>query len=331
MARIKYSAIVGSLGQNVDRFVAEGYKEDSEIRFGFENEVDALAGLGCLDALDIYYAEEGINSDAEATNAVLDRYGLVISSTFTNLFGRRKWKNGSLSSTDEKIRQAAIELCKKNSDFNKKLKGTPPMTLWLGQDGFDYPFQTDYGKSWMNLIDSVQQVCDHNPEVMVTLEAKPREPRNRTIVDTVANSLLMCEKIDRKNVGVSIDMGHIWNVQQNIAQTVALASEFGRLVTMHANDNYGVWDDDMIAGTIHHTEYLEMFYFLKKYEYDGNIAVDIFPYRENTLGCTKETVLNLKKFEALVDMIGMDRLGELIAEGDPVKTSEFMRETIYRI
>ena len=112
MAKIKYSAIVGSLGQNVDRFVAEGYKEESEIRFGFENEVDALAGLGCLDALDIYYAEEGINSDADATNAVLDKYGLVISSTFTNLFGRRKWRNGSLASTDEKIRQAAIELCK---------------------------------------------------------------------------------------------------------------------------------------------------------------------------------------------------------------------------
>ena len=331
MAKIKYSAIVGSLGQNVDRFLAEGYKEDAEMRFGFENEVDALAGLGCLDALDIYYAEEGINSDADATNEVMDKYGLVISSTFLNVFGRRKWKDGSLSSTDEAVRQEAIALAKKNSDFNAKLKGVPPMNLWLGQDGFDYPFQTDYGKSWMNLIDSVQQICDHNPEVMVTLEAKPREPRNRTIVDTVANSLLMCEKIDRKNCGVAIDMGHIWNVQQNVAQTIALASEFGKLVTMHANDNYGVWDDDMIAGTIHHMEYLELMYFLKKYDYDGYIAVDIFPYRENTLGCTKETVLNLKKFEALVDMIGMEKLGEIVAEGDPVKMSEFIRETIYRI
>ena len=110
-----------------------------------------------------------------------------------------------------------------------------------------------------------------------------------------------------------------------------MTGEFGKLVTMHANDNYCVWDDDMIAGTIHHTEYLEMFYFLKKYGYDGYIAVDIFPYRENTLGCTKETVLNLKKFEALVDMIGMEKLGAIIEEGDPVKTSEFMRETIYRI
>ena len=331
MAKIKYSAIVGSLGQNVDRFLAEGYKEESEMRFGFENEVDALAGLGCLDALDIYYSEEGINSDADATNAVMDKYGMVISSTFLNVFGRRKWKNGSLASTDEKIRQEAIALAKKNSDFNAGLKGVPPLNLWLGQDGFDYPFQTDYGRSWMNLIDSIQQICDHNPDVMITLEAKPREPRNRTIIDTVANSLLMCEKVGRKNVGVAIDMGHIWNVQQNVAQTIALASEFGRLVTMHANDNYGVWDDDMIAGTIHHMEYLELMYFLKKYEYDGYIAVDIFPYRENTLGCTKETVLNLKKFESLVDMIGMDKLEEIIREADPVKCSEFMRETIYRI
>ena len=59
--------------------------------------------------------------------------------------------------------------------------------------------------------------------------------------------------------------------------------------------------------------------------------MDIFPYRENTLGCTKETVLNLKKFEALVDLIGMEKLGGIVAEGDPVKMSEFLRETIYRI
>ena len=67
MAKIKYSAIVGSLGQNCDRFLREGYKYPEEIKGSFQEEVDALAGLGVLDALDLYYAEEGINSDAAAT------------------------------------------------------------------------------------------------------------------------------------------------------------------------------------------------------------------------------------------------------------------------
>ena len=40
-----------------------------------------------------------------------------------------------------------------------------------------------------------------------------------------------------------------------------------------------------------------MCYYLKKIDYQGYLAADLFPYREDTLGCTKETVLNLKKYE----------------------------------
>ena len=73
-----------------------------------------------------------------------------------------------------------------------------------------------------------------------------------------------------------------------------------------------------------------MFYYLKKINYDGYIAVDIFPFRESTLGCTSETVLNLKKFEELVDMAGLDRIEALIASGDPTQYTKFLRENIYR-
>lgn len=330
MAKIKYSAIVGTLGQNVDRFLAEGYKEDSEIQNGFENEVKALAELGVLDGLDFYYAEEGINSDSKAMNEILEKYHLKAASTFANVFGRRKWKNGSITCSDDKIRREAVELCKKAVDFNAGLNDRPPMNLWLGQDGFDYPFQTDYAKAWKNLVESVQEICDYQPDITVTLEAKVREPRNRCIVDTVANALLMCQAVDRPNCGLAIDIGHVWQAQQNVAQTVALAGIFDKVVTMHANDNYNMWDDDLIAGTIRAAEYLEMFYFLKKINYNGFIAVDIFPFRENTLGCTKETVLNLKKFESIVDEIGMDKIEYVINEGDPVKYSEFLRQNLYK-
>ena len=330
MAKIKYSAIVGSLGQNVDRFLREGYKYPEEIKNSFQEEVDALAGLGVLDALDLYYAEEGVNSDPNAVNELMDKYGLVISSTFPNLFGERRWQNGSLTNTDPAVREAAIELCKKAMDFNAGLKGDAPITLWLGQDGFDYPLQVDYAKQFDDLADAIRQLADYRPDVRITLEAKIREPRNRCVIDTVSTALLYCKEVDRPNVGLAIDVGHIWQAQQNVGQTIALAAKMGKLWTMHMNDNYTAWDDDMIAGSVHHIEYIEMFYYLKKYEYDGYMAVDIFPYRDNTLGCTKETVLNLKKFEALVDVIGMDRLGEVIAEGDATKMTRLIRESIFK-
>ena len=68
---------------------------------------------------------------------------------------------------------------------------------------------------------------------MITLEAKIREPRNRCIVDTVANALLFCEEAGRKNCGIAVDIGHTLQAGQNIAQNIMLADYFGRLVTMH--------------------------------------------------------------------------------------------------
>ena len=308
----------------------EGYKYPEEIKNSFQEEVDALAGLGVLDALDLYYAEEGINSDPNAVNELMDKYGLIISSTFPNLFGERRWQNGSLTNRDPAVREKAIELCKKAMDFNAGLKGDAPITLWLGQDGFDYPLQVDYMKQFDDLVDAIRQLADYRPDVRITLEGKVREPRNRCIIDTVSTALLYCKEVDRPNVGLAIDLGHVWQAQQNVAQTVSLAAKMGKLWTMHVNDNYNIWDDDMIAGTVRHIEYIEMFYYLKKYEYDGYMAVDIFPYRDDTLRCTKETVLNLKKFESLVDVIGMDNLGEVIASGDAPRMSRLIRENIYK-
>ena len=209
MAKIKYSAIVGSLGQNCDRFLREGYKYPEEIKGSFEEEVAALAGLGVLDALDLYYAEEGVNSDAGKVNEIFGKYGLAVSSTFPNVFGERRWQNGSLTNADPAVRQEAINLCKKAMDFTGGLEGDVPMNLWLGQDGFDYPLQVDYEKQFDDLADAIRQLADYRPDVKITLEAKIREPRNRTIIDTVSTALLYCQVVDRPNVGVAIDIGHI--------------------------------------------------------------------------------------------------------------------------
>ena len=330
MGKIKYSAIVGSLGQNCDRFMGVGYKYPHEIKETFQEEVQALVDLGVLDALDFYYAETGINSDADAINELFDKHNLIIGETFPNLFGERRWQNGSLTSTDKELRRTAIDLCKKNMDFNAKLKGDVPMNLWLGQDGFDYSLQVDYGRQFQDLRDAIRELADYRPDVKITLEAKVREPRNRTIIDTVSTALLYCMEVDRPNVGLAIDIGHVWQVQQNVAQTIALANQYNKLWIMHVNDNYNMWDDDLIAGTVRTIEYIEMFYYLKKYGYEGCLSVDIFPYRDSTLGCTKETILNLKKFEELVDVIGMDKLEACINEGDATKMSQLIRESIYK-
>ena len=134
-------------------------------------------------------------------NEILSDSGFVASSVLPLLFGERKWQKGSLSAADPQIRKQAMEQIKQNIDFNARLIGNPSVDLWLGQDGFDYPMQTNYSKQWDYFINNVRELADYNPDIKLTLEGKIREPRNRSLVDTTMTALMMCMEIDRDNVG----------------------------------------------------------------------------------------------------------------------------------
>ena len=330
MNTVKYSAIVGSLGQTSDRFMKVGYKDPDKTYVEFEDVIDRLAETGELGGVDLYQAPTGPLSDPDIVNAILVKNGLEVSSVLPNVFGGREWQHGSITAQDAQTRKDAMALIRQNIDFNAKLVGTPSVNLWLGQDGFDYPLQTNYSKQYDYLVKSVRELADYNPNVKLTLEGKIREPRNRCVVDTTLSALLMCMEIDRDNVGVAIDTGHVFYAQQNVAQNIEVAARYGKLFMMHVNDNYNLWDDDMIAGSLRYTEYIEMFYALRKVKYNGFMAIDIFPYREDSIISTSESVKNMRKMDEAVDLIGFDRLAELIEEGDPNKTTAAVREAIFK-
>ena len=327
---MKYSAIIGSLGQTCDRFMKCGYKDPAVDNVEFPDVIKNLEKMQVLRGADLYQAPTGALSDPDTVNEILTASGLEASSVLPLVFGERRWQKGSISAADPDVREQAMKLIKQNIDFNAKLVGDPSVDLWLGQDGFDYPLQTNYSKQWDYLIKNVRELADYNPKIKLTLEGKIREPRNRCLVDTTMTALLMCMEIDRPNVGVAIDTGHVFYAQQSVAQNIEVAARYGRLFMMHANDNYNLWDDDMIVGSLRLTEYIEMFYSLRKVGYDGFISVDIFPYREDQYESTRESVLNMQKYNEAIDTIGFEKVGEMIEEGDPNKMVKTIREAIFK-
>lgn len=321
--KFKYSAITGSLNQVSDRFVPGGYKTV----LTFEEIVENLAALKVLEGAELCYSTEGIESDAAAVKEILNKYNLAPSFVNSPLFGHKKWMYGSLSAADYAVRKEAIDVVFKLLDFTRDV-GCDGINLWLGQDGFDYVFQTDYKKQWENLIESLRICSDYNPDIKLTLEPKLREPRNRSLIDTTPTALLMCMEADRKNVGVTIDLGHVLQAGQNMAQNVEIALKYDRLFNIHVNDNYGSWDDDMIVGSVHLMEYLELFYSLKKYGYDKWLSVDIFPYRERQFEAARECILYMEKFREKIDIMGVDKLSDIISTGDACAALKFIRETV---
>jgi xylose isomerase len=330
MGKVKYSAIIGSLGQTCDRFMPSGYKDPNLDAVEFRDVIKSLEKMKVLKGADLYQAPTGALSDPDTVNEILRGAGFEASSVLPLLFGERRWAKGSLSACDAGVRKAAMTLVKQNIDFNARLIGSPSVNLWLGQDGWDYPLQTDYKKQWTYLVDNIRELADYNPKIKLTLEGKIREPRNRCFIDTTPTALLLCMEIDRPNVGVAIDFGHVFQSQQNVAQNIEIAARYNRLFMLHANDNYNMWDDDMIVGSLRLTEYIEMFYSIRKVGYDGFISVDIFPYREDAYEATRQSVLNMQKYDQMIDLIGFDKLGDVIKNGDPCEMVRVVRESVFR-
>jgi hypothetical protein len=48
---------------------------------------------------------------------------------------------------------------------------------------------------------------------------------------------------------------------ENVAEAAVMLSMYGdKLFHLHFNDNYRFWDDDMIVGSVHFVEYVELLF-----------------------------------------------------------------------
>ena len=102
--------------------------------------------------------------------------GLGINGFAMRYYTNPAFKLGAFTNPDKKIRQEAIDLTKKGIDVARQ-SNSNLMTLWLGQDGFDYGFQADYKKLWQDEIDGIREVALHDKECQISIEYKPNEPR----------------------------------------------------------------------------------------------------------------------------------------------------------
>ena len=111
---------------------------------------------------------------------------------------------GAFTHPDPAVRRAAIDLTKRGIDACAAMGGQL-MTLWMGQDGFDYAFQADYGRMWDDTVAAIAEVADHNPAIDIAIEYKPNEPRAYALMPDMATTLLAMEEVGRANTGVTLD------------------------------------------------------------------------------------------------------------------------------
>jgi D-apiose isomerase len=318
---IKISVGIWFLGATSDRFVKKGYRgADTTIEERFE----MVGSIEDARGLEMHYPSEVTDDNYKALKLLADDLGLEIVQFCPHLWIDPKYKFGQFTNSNPKLRREALDLVKRTTDLAQYMQAHV-MVYWPAQDGYDYPFQINYREALDHLVENLASWCDYNPQQKVVIEYKAWEPRSRILLPTIGHCMTLVNEINRPNLGVNIDMGHAFMMKENLAESISLASRYNKLFHTHWNDNWKLFDDDIIAGTVNLWETLEALYWLEEWGYDGWFGLDLFPYREDPAQVVEETIKNLKFGYELLERVPRQELRDVMQSYDAIRIAQLMR------
>jgi len=323
MRDIRVSCGIWFLGATSDRFVKAGYRPDKTIveRFNLAALIPGVKGL------EMHYPTEVTDANYKELKKLADDLGLKIVQFCPHLWVDPKFKFGQFTNPDARLRQEALDLAKRTTDLAQFMEAEI-MVYWPAQDGYDYPFQIDHRQRLDNMVENLTAWADHIPGQKVVVEYKAWEPRARIMLPTIGHCMTIVNEINRPNMGVNIDMGHAFMMKENLAESISLCCRYNKLFHTHWNDNWKLFDDDVIVGTINLWETIEALFWLDEWEYDGWFGLDLFPYREDPAQVVAESIRNLEFGYELLDRVPRDEIRDVFRTSDAIKISQLMRRML---
>ena len=296
--KLNVDAHLWCLGTYAERYVPGGYYENMSP----DQQLEVMSKIEGLTGLFTFYPLAPLPNDPDKVTEKLANYNLKVSNIAVECWGDRKWKHGSFCTNEKNIRKQNIELSKEAIDFAKAVNADSVL-LWPAHDGFDYPFQVDYRDGWKNMVETFQEIADHDRTVKLAIEPKSKDPRQKQYVSNIGKTMMLINDIGYDNVGAAIDVGHSFMAQESIAESVVILDSHNRLTQIHLNENYKDSDPDMIFGTINFWEILEFFYYLNKTDYQGWSAIDIIAPRDDRVKSLKLGVKLIWKYQKMAEKL----------------------------
>jgi xylose isomerase len=291
---MKVSAGLWILDVFGERYVPSGYWDPMDL----QTQLEILSNIKGLDGLGVIYPTHPLPNDPDKLLRILGEHNLKVGDITVDNYAHRKWRHGAFSTNEAYIRKENIKLCKECIDFAAEIPGTI-VTLWPAHDGFDYPFQAGYRDEWQNMVESLREICAHNPKVRIAVEYKQKDPRQRQLLSNVGKTMMLIHDIGMENLTAALDTGHALMSQESLAESVVILNMHNRLGTMHFNDNYRDADPDLVFGALAFWDNLEMFYYLNKIGYQGWSEIDITSSRDDRVQSARLVVKMVRTYEKL--------------------------------
>jgi len=319
---MKQGVIIGFLGKTQDRF--SEYQKSATTR-------DKLEIVGKIDGFDgvemVFPYETG---DPVETRKLMDEFSLSFAAINVNIKKEVEWVPGALTRPDKGIRDRAVTMIKKAKDYAKKV-GAPHVTCCPLSDGYDVLFQVDYRKAWIYMVETVGEAADYLPEIPLYIEPKYSETRVHCQLDSTAKGLLLLKEIGNANTGITIDMGHSLQSQENPAQALVTIYESGFGAYIHTNDNDTKADWDLVGASRHFLHYVELMFWAQQCNYDKYFTTDASPRIFNVVEFfNRHSEITIGAYN-LAKSLNHNQILDMMKEEDFNGLMKLVNKKIYRI
>ncbi len=283
--------------------------------------ISAAGQVSGIGAADLNYPDHFSEHTPEFLKSLLRDNGMILNGLAMRYYSRPEFSGGAFTNPDRSVRRDAIDLTRCAIDTLAKMDGKL-LTLWLGQDGFDYPFQASYRTLWDDTVSALVELAEHNPQIDLAIEYKPSDPRAFALLSDVASTLLMVRNCGKENIGITLDFAHSLMAGEMPAYSAHLIGRHAKLLGVHLNDGYRLRDDGLMVGTANPAPTVELFVELFRIRYQGAIYFDTFPDLTG-IDPIEEARANIRQCE----MLG--RKAECLA-GDPDLETAISRQDAVR-
>lgn len=318
---IKQAIITGFMGKLRDRF-CEYHEERTPVE-----KIAAVARVKGARGVEIIFPYDC--EDMEGIKNALGEHNLGVAAVNANIKAEPDFVSGSSSVNSKQIRDSAIQIIRGAMDAAAEL-GADKVTCCPLSDGYDYLFQVDYRQAWKQMVSTFKEAAGHRGDIRLFLEYKGSEPRVQCFLDSAAKTICMIHAINEPNLGVTMDVGHALLVGETPAETICLLQTTGIPYYIHINDNNRKWDWDLIPATRNLWDYLELFFYLKEFNYQDWVTSDMSPMRVDPVKAFERTIATTEKVIEIVNNLDSERLFSMMGEGKTLETLAWLEEKVLR-
>jgi xylose isomerase len=269
---------------------------------------DAVPNLDDLTAPEIAKA-------AQKVKKMLDGEGLFCEFVAPRLWEHPKTIDGGYTANSASDRKYALERSKKAVDI-ANIMGTRDIVLWLAREGTYIRESKDPIQAVGRIVDAVNTLLAHDPNIRILGEMKPNEPTDSAFCPTVGHFMGLAYRTNEPNrVGVLIESAHSILAGIDPSEDMAYALWHGKLWSVHLNDQNGLkYDQDKSFGSVDLRRAFNTVWVLERGGFDGCVGLDVKAMRTTKQADqTKHLANSLEIFNRLVDVarnVNVDRIEE---------------------